>query len=67
MIGNVTFTSNGVYRGVCVVDGSVTVSGTPTIIHNPSLMLSPPLGYTDDPSSTEMIIDAQSWTCQPAP
>ena len=67
VIGNITFTSNGVYRGVCVVDGSVTVSGTPTFVHDPSLMLNPPLGYTDDPESTEMIIDAQSWTCQPAP
>ena len=67
VIGSVTFSSNGVYRGVCIVDGSVTVSGTPTIVHDPSLMMNPALGYTDDPTSTEMIIDAQNWTCQPAP
>lgn len=67
VIGNVTFGFDAIYRGVCMVDGSVTVSGTPTFVHTPSLMLNPPLGYTDDPESTEMIIDAQSWTCEPAP
>ncbi len=68
IIGDVTLTNCGASKGVVVVDGQVTITGTASqITHDPGLMLNPPLGYTDDPNSTAMIIRGGSWSRQPAP
>ncbi len=69
VIGDVSFPDQVLTRvhGVLVVDGELNVDKPCEFIHDRSLMTNPPLGYTDDPTSTDMIIEAQSWTCQPAP
>ena len=68
IIGELTVQDCGVSKGVFVVDGQVTVAGTASqITHDSGLMLNPPLGYTDDPNSTAMIIRGGSWSRQPAP
>ena len=68
VIGNVTFSGSGVYRGAVVVQGGVTVaSGTPRIVQDSNLILNPPWGYSSDPNSSSMIVQLQTWTRQPAP
>ena len=54
-------------HGVLAVQGKLRMYTPGEIVHDPKLMANPPLGYTDDPNSTDMIIGAQSWTCEPAP
>ncbi len=68
IIGDLEVMNASFSRGVFVVDGNVTITGTLTkVIHDPTLMLNPPLGYTDDPNSTAMILSGGSWSRQPAP
>ncbi len=69
LIADASFPDQALTRvhGVLVVHGELNVDKDCEFIHDPNLMLNPPLGYTDDPNSTDMIIEARSWTCQPAP
>ncbi len=68
VIGNLTLVNTGLSKGVLVVDGTVKIGGALTkLTHDPELMFNPPLGYTDDPNSTAMIIRGGSWSRQPAP
>lgn len=69
IIGNLTgdWMGGASYTGVIVVQGSATIWDSATITHDPKLMDNPPLGYTEDPASTKMIISSQSWTRTTAP
>ena len=68
IIGNLTTWDNaGTWKGVMLVTGSADISVSGTITHDPSLMDNPPLGYTEDPASTKMIISSRSWTRTTAP
>jgi hypothetical protein len=67
VIGNVRFRKPGVFRGALLVQGTVTVEDDPQIYHDRNLILNPPWGYSSAPNGTSMIVQAQSWTRQPAP
>jgi hypothetical protein len=67
VIGDLELTSVKESRGVYVVDGQVIVNGATQLVHDPELMFNPPLGYTEDPNSTAMIIRSRSWSRQSAP
>jgi hypothetical protein len=67
VIGDAELLQTGESKGVFVVDGPVKISNSVKLVHDPELMFNPPLGYTDDPNSTAMIIRSGSWSRQPAP
>lgn len=67
VIGDVELVQVANHYGVIVVDGRATINGLVNLVHDPDLMFNPPLGYTDDPNSTAMIIRGHSWSRQYAP
>nr|MBP8304513.1 hypothetical protein [Phycisphaerae bacterium] len=67
VIGSASLLDQGLYRGVILVDGGTDVAGTQTVTLDPNLMDDPPLGYTGDPNSTQMIVKKGTWTRRPAP
>lgn len=67
LIADVTVEERIWVRGCIVVEGEMDVRRNCQFIHDPDLMLNPPLGYTDDPDSTDMIIEARTWSRRPAP
>lgn len=68
IIGNLTIKKHyGTIRGVLIVDGAANVDKNVILNHDADLLLNPPLGYTANPNSTKMIIQAKSWSRQAVP
>jgi hypothetical protein len=66
--GNVTISNSGIFHGAILVQGTVTVNGgSPQIIWDPKLIANPPLGYSSNPASTNMILQSQSLSRQASP
>lgn len=67
VIGNVTFTNTGVYRGAVLVQGTVNITTGQYFHHDRQLIMNPPWGYSSDPNGTAMIVQPLTRTRRPSP
>lgn len=66
VIGNVTFTNSGIYRGAVLVQGTVSITIRQNFYHDRQLIMNPPWGCSSDPSGTTMIVQPLTRTRRPS-